>query len=416
MGADLSSLAAGSAFGGQNLSCFDSALKRHGGQMARIVRALPGYKEIPAGLPILIDDDMAIIEPAFAFLIELATIPGRSHAAETVRTYGEHLHDWFDSLEQSNIAWQNVGEPEVAAWRNRMLASPSPHTKRPYARSTINDRVRTVCRFYSWAHQRGWIAELPFHFVDVRIGERRQSMLQHLELRPGLVAANVLTVSEHERLPRALRADQLRRLFARLASPYDLMASWALATGMRRKELCALEVYQVPETAHLDADDHPLVGVGLAITKGDRPRTVYPPIRLLDATHRYIDEVRGPLIRRLRRADRAYRPPSTLFLNHHGLPVSRARFTAAMSAAFVAAGVVGTGHWLRHTFAMTMLARLQHQARTTPEINPLKVVQTLLGHSSISSTAIYLRCVELHSAELEESVAYLYGALIDNGR
>lgn len=181
--------------------------------MARIVRALPGYKEIPPDLPILIDD--AIIEPAFAFLIELATIPGRSHAAETVRTYGEHLHDWFDSLEQSNIAWQNVGELEVAAWRNRMLASPSPHTKRPYARSTINDRVRTVCRFYSWAHQRGWIAELPFHFVDVRIGQRRQSMLQHLQLRPGIVAANVLTVSEHERLPRALRADQLRRLFAR---------------------------------------------------------------------------------------------------------------------------------------------------------------------------------------------------------
>jgi integrase len=240
-------------------------------------------------------------------------------------------------------------------------------------------------------------------------------MLGHLELRPGVVAANVLTVSEHERLPRALRADQLRRLFTMLAVPYDLMASWALVTGMRRKELCALEVYQVPETAHLDADDHPLVGVGLAITKGDRPRTVYPPIRLLDATHRYIDEVRGPLIRRLRRADRTYRPPSALFLNRRGLAVSRARFTAAMSAAFAAAGVVGTGHWLRHTFAMTMLARLQHQARATPDINPLKVVQTLLGHSSISSTAIYLRCVEMHSAELEESVAYLYGALIGDG-
>jgi hypothetical protein len=42
---------------------------------------------------------MAIIEPALAYLLQLATIPGRSHAAETVRTYGEHLHDWFDSLE-----------------------------------------------------------------------------------------------------------------------------------------------------------------------------------------------------------------------------------------------------------------------------------------------------------------------------
>ena len=383
--------------------------------MARIVKAVDGHAAIPANFPIIVSDDMAIIEPAFTWLLMLATVPGRSHSPETVRTYGEHLHDWFDSLEQSRIAWDQVSESEIAAWRNRMLERPSEHTNRPYARSTINDRVRTVCRFYSWAHQRGWIEELPFHFIDVRVQQRRQSMLAHLDVRPGIVSANVLTVPEHEQLPRALRADQLRHLFGSLSSPYDLMASWSLVTGMRRKELCGLEVFQVPETAHLDIDDRPLIGIGLTITKGDKPRTVYPPIRLLDSTHRYIDEVRTPLIRRLRRDDRSYRPPSALFLNQRGKPVSPARFTAAMSAAFAAAGVVGTGHWLRHTFAMTMLARLQIQARITPEINPLKVVQVLLGHSAISSTAIYLRCVEIHNAELEESVAYLYGALIADG-
>jgi site-specific recombinase XerD len=383
--------------------------------MACIVRALPGYGDIPANFPIIVDEGMAIIEPAFAYLHELATIPGRSHAAETIRTYGEHLHDWLDSLEQSRIAWDGVGEREIAAWRNRMLECPSPHTKRPYARSTINDRVRTVCRFYGWAHQRGWIAELPFHYIDVRVLHRRQSMLAHLDVRPGVVTANALTVSEAERLPRALRADQLRRLFSALAPPYDLMASWALVTGIRRKELCALKLFQIPETAHLDADEHPLIGIGLRITKGGYPRTVYPPIRLLDATHRYIDEVRGPLIRRLRRADRSWPAPSALFLTSRGGPVSAARFTAAMGTAFKAAGVIGTGHWLRHCFAMTMLAQLQRQARTTPEVNPLKVVQVLLGHRSIASTAIYLRCVEMHAAELEESVAWLYGALIDDG-
>lgn len=383
--------------------------------MARLVRALPGHGDIPTGLPVLVDARMRIIEPAFAYLLELATIPGRSHATETIRTYGEHLHDWFDSLEQSGIAWDRVGEREIAAWRNRMLEGPSPHTKRPYARSTVNDRLRTVCRFYGWAQQRGWIADLPFHFIDVRVQHRRSAMLGHLDVRPGTVAANVLTVAEHERLPRALRADQLRRLFAHLAPPYDLMASWALVTGMRRLELCALELFQVPETAHLDAAEHPLIGVGLTLTKGGKARTVYPPLRLLDATHRYIDEVRTPLIRRLRRTDRTYAAPSALFLNQRGRAVSRARFTAAMSTAFRAAGVVGSGHWLRHSFAMTMLARLQIQARTTPEINALKVVQVLLGHSSIASTAIYLRCVEMFAADLEESVAYLHGALIGDG-
>ncbi len=76
--------------------------------------------------------------------------------------------------------------------------------------------------------------------------------------------------------------------------PYRLMAEWALATGLRRKELCGLAVFQVPETAHLDDEVHPLIGVSLAITKGDKPRTIYPPIRLVDRTQRYIDEVRTP--------------------------------------------------------------------------------------------------------------------------
>lgn len=382
--------------------------------MARIVKAVDGHAVIPANFPIIVSEDMAIIEPAFTWLLMLATVPGRSHSPETVRTYGEHLHDWFDTLEQSSLEWQAVTEIEIASWRNRMLGGPSPHTRRPYARSTINDRVRTVCRFYSWAHHTGWIDALPFHFADVRIGLGRQSFLGHVNPRPGIVAANVLTVAQYERLPRALRVDQLRRLFAHLDAPYRLMGEWALATGMRRKELCGLEAYQIPETAHLEADEHPLMGIGLSITKGDQPRTVYAPIGLVDRTHRYIDEVRTPSIRRLRARNSRYCAPASLFLNREGRPVTRARLTAAMADAFTASGVEGTGHWLRHTFAMTMLARLQGQAQDTPHINPLKIVQMLLGHRSIQSTAIYLRCIDMYASDLEESVAYLYGAAISD--
>lgn len=216
---------------------------------------MEGYAGIPANFPIIVNDDMAIIDPAFAWLHMLATVPGRSHSPETVRTYGEHLHDWFDTLEQSGLEWRAVTETEIALWRNRMLGGPSPHTRRPYARSTINDRVRTVCRFYSWAHHRGWIGALPFHFTDVRVGLGRQSFLGHLNPRPGIMSANVLMVAQYERLPHALRVDQLRRLFVYLDTPYRLMGEWALATGMRRKELCGLEGYQIPETAHLEADE-----------------------------------------------------------------------------------------------------------------------------------------------------------------
>jgi site-specific recombinase XerD len=236
--------------------------------------------------------------------------------------------------------------------------------------------------------------------------------LVHLEARPGLTAANILTVAEHERLPRPLRVDQLRRLFAHLEMPYRLIAEWALTTGLRRKELCGLAVFQVPETAHLDDEEHPLVGVPLTITKGDRPRTVYPPIRLVDRTHRYIDEVRAPQVRALRRKRQNYRAPSALFLNREGQAISKERLTAAFATAFRTAGIQGSLHWLRHTFALTMLVHLQRQAAATPDLNPLKIVQVLLGHSSMQSTAIYLRCVELNARELACSIDYLYGGLV----
>lgn len=151
-----------------------------------------GVEGIPAGFPILLDAQMSIVEPAFGYLIELATIPGRSHAMETLRTYSEHLHDWFDSLEQSELDWRLADEGTIAGYRNRMLATPSPHTGRPYARSTVNDRIRTVCRFYTWAHRRGLIEALPFDYVEVSLRSvRRQGMLAHLASSPATVMATL---------------------------------------------------------------------------------------------------------------------------------------------------------------------------------------------------------------------------------
>src|SRR3546814_1172135 len=82
--------------------------------------------------------------------------------------------------------------------------------------------------------------------------------------------------------------------------------------------------------------------------------------------------------------------------------MTRKLLTAQLAEAFAAARLLGTLHCLRHTFAMAMLARLQIQARTNPDLNPPKVVQVLLGHASITTTAIYLRCVELHERDLSE--------------
>src|SRR3546814_16810748 len=58
---------------------------------------------------------------------------------------------------------------------------------------------------------------------------------------------------------------------------------------------------QIPDSWPLDLDSDPLVVVPIHITKGDRPRTVNPPLRLLDHTDWYVGEDRARIVRRVRR-------------------------------------------------------------------------------------------------------------------
>lgn len=243
--------------------------------MTTIIRAGAGEVGIPVGFPILFDAEMAIIEPAFAYLLEYATVHGRPKASETVRTYGEHLYEWFDALEQSNIGWDAADEHVLAAYRSRMLEGPSQHTGRPFARSTINARIATVYRFYAWALDHDFIKHRAFpRLMQARPGRGPPVVPQIMRRSTGS-----LTVSVPERLPRPMRTDELARLFAQLAPTARLAGEWALCAGLRRKELCALAVEQIPDSWSLHPDETPLVGVPLIITKGDRPRTVYPPVR-----------------------------------------------------------------------------------------------------------------------------------------
>jgi hypothetical protein len=166
--------------------------------MVTIIRAVPGEPGIPAGFPILFDANMAIIEPAFAYLLEHAEVHGHSQASETVRTYGEHLYEWFDALEQSNIKWDVADEHILAAYRSRMLEGPSQHTGRPFARSTINARVATVYRFYSWALDHDFIRHRAFP----RPLQTRQGRGPRVGPQIRRRSTGSLTVSVPEQLPR----------------------------------------------------------------------------------------------------------------------------------------------------------------------------------------------------------------------
>ena len=382
--------------------------------MARIIRAALNTSDIPTGFPILIKESMQIIEPAFRYLLYIAIISGRTRSPKTVRTYAEHLLDWFDTLEQSDLVWDEIQTETLARYRNRHLTRVSQRTKRLYSLSTINDRLRAVCRFYTWAYKERLIDQLPFDTVTVPVPREYQPFLVHTKHDPGQVTANELTLREHEKVRRALHLSEVHRLMPKLTQPYQLMAEWALATGMRRMEICALRLYQIPESIRLRQRDHPLFPISLTITKGNKPRKAYAPIKLLDRTTRYIDEVRERIVRAQRKRDPSYVPGDSLFLGMRGQKISPKRMSDAFTKAFRVAEIQADLHCLRHTFAIRTLTALIKRKNQGEEIDPLLSLRILLGHSTIAATGTYLKSLELRLESISEDIAYLYGEVIED--
>ena len=125
------------------------------GSAAAQAHAITLREPRPAGFPLLFTAQWQLIEPAVAFLHE--HFVQRAHTADTLRTYAEVLYDWFETLEQNAIRWNDADAVDLVAYRNRMLTQPSAHTGRPYRISTINHRVRGVLRFYEWAVRTHWL-------------------------------------------------------------------------------------------------------------------------------------------------------------------------------------------------------------------------------------------------------------------
>jgi len=150
-----------------------------------------------SGVPMLLDGSMRLVEPACAWLMHVALVRGRTRSSQTWRAYGEALYDWWQTLEANGWAWDRVSYHEVAAYRDRMLSGPSDHTGRPYARATINGRLRVIALFYRWCAARGLTASVPFTSQDVSVARSRPApFLAHVDASGGVRSANELVLRE----------------------------------------------------------------------------------------------------------------------------------------------------------------------------------------------------------------------------
>lgn len=178
-------------------------------------------------------------------------------------------------------------------------------------------------------------------------------------------------------LPDTLSAEDVNSLLAS-ASEQDS------ADGMRDHamfELLYASGLRVTELMSLNLDDIDLEqGSVRCLGKGGKERVIPIHDSAVAVLRRYIDEARPSFVKKS--------SERSLFLNMRGQRLSRQGFWLILKAHTKRAGITKkiTPHTLRHSFATHLL---QGGA-------PLRHVQELLGHSSITTTQVYTHLTSEH--------------------
>ncbi len=262
----------------------------------------------------------------------------RRLSENTLEAYACDLADFKTWLATSTLTAE-IGTETLKAYLHAMVA------ERKLAAATVRRRIACLRAFFRRVADVGAV-------VDPFSGWR-------------------LTLPRRKRLPRALSRGEVTSLLSRSAASLRRPATMEdqlaiavrlmVATGLRVGELCKLHVTDVaPDGASLRIHG-----------KGSRDRVAY----IADAGFR---AELASLVDRRRRADGSAAP---LLVNRRGSKLKPPSIRVTLRRAAESAGLARriTPHMLRHTAATLLIENGVD----------IRIVQRLLGHSSIATTEIY---------------------------
>jgi integrase/recombinase XerD len=270
-----------------------------------------------------------------AFLDQLRT--GRRLSPHTLDAYARDLTDYSAfALGQGLGDWSEAGVHLVDGYLVSLL-------KRGLAGSTVARRRSALRGFHAFLARSRVGADDPFARLPAA---RRESRLPH-----------ALPIEDIERLLAQPKGDRPLPLRDRA------MLELAYASGLRVSEVCGVE------RRGLDLSGRTVSVSG----KGRRERAVPFGRAAERALREYLERGRPVLCARARH--------DFVFANARGGRLSRMGFWKLLRAHARAAGLASRvhPHALRHSFATHLLAGGAD----------LRVVQELLGHASVTTTAIY---------------------------
>lgn len=261
-------------------------------------------------------------------------------SAHTRRAYLGDLRSLFAFLDERGAALKDLSLPLLRTWLSSGAVAGA-------ARTTLARRTSAVKTFTAWALRRGLLT------VD-----------------PG---ARLQVPKAHRTLPAVLRQDQARDAMAAAKSGAEqgdplalrdrLIVEMLYATGIRVSELCGLDIDDV-DTRYRTVR---------VLGKGNKQRTAPFGVPAADALQAWLAYGRPALAT----ADSG--PALLLGARGRRLDVRQARTVVHQTIAAVDGAPDMGPHGLRHSAATHLLEGGAD----------LRVVQELLGHSSLATTQLY---------------------------
>lgn len=335
-----------------------------------------------AGVPFMVDDEMALAAAPNDYLFYVAVVKGRTASPRTWQTYGNHLYEYFSFLEPNGLRWDAINQTHLAAWRDSMLS-------RGCARSTVNQRLSAVSNFYRWALRSGLTHSLPFQTQDVWVAKPK-GFLAHVDAKSNRFQANELTLRTAKPLPKFLTTEQARQFVAALTPRRNrLMAYLMWFCGLRREEVVALDMNALPNPAGIPPEQG--LRMTLNTTKGSKPRWVLMPYDLAVQLWDYMMFERSGLAKKYQ-VSHGKQETDRLFLTEYGEHISLEGMNNAFRKAFKRSGIRCTPHMLRHTFGTYEFLRM---CKIKPKEGALYWVKDRMGHASMSTTEIYVHTADL---------------------
>lgn len=358
------------------------------GELANLLPEVGNLGEVPRNfrdLPLLavIEEPSGLPNWQVALFLGAAALRSNSICGDSVRTYAESLIPWLRYLRDRQLALEDVDEETYGLYR-AIVSNQRISVDERYSSATVNLRILVPELFHAWAQERD-VIDSPFGAYLLETGHA-PGAAQGVNRRKEMIFRSRPRSRTIKRLPVSLSEEETRRIIQLAPMPYRLMWKWAVATGLRRFEICGLERSVLPRPQQVSLSDDRLVSFPL-LRKGSREVSVYAPVALVEETNWYILAER-PKARN--RRDEAF-----VFLSDDGNAISRQSMSKEFRKVANKIGSKSTLHHLRHTFAMKVYGLLEKHRLREEEINPLKALQVLLGHAHVETSEIYVQSASI---------------------